>query len=326
MGQPVTLQIALTPSDYACAVHVVPHQLRQLGSQVSEILLTVDTNGANLLPERKDAAAFSRLMDWIETLKPAYPHLRVAEADYRPETMRRVSQLYFGRDNMPTRTYRGAFYAYFVGLDTASSDHVFHLDSDMFVGGGSQTWVREATAWLDEHPDVFACNPFPGPPRPDLTLKTQTADRLPAPRGAYRFQTLSTRVYFVDRRRISHSPHKLRLHRTNPRQQIRAWLEGISPMALPEDLFTDYLRVQGLHRVDFLGEKPGLWAVHPPFRNEEFFEKLPGLVEAVENGAMPTEQLGDYDLNDSMVDWSSSREAIRRNRWWKRYYGKLLGR
>jgi hypothetical protein len=315
----VTLQINLVPSDYRFAALIVPHQLRQLSSQAGEILLTVDTAGGDLLRRRENPEALERLLGWIETLKIDYPHLRAAEADYRPATRRTVGQLYFGRDSIPQRTSRGAFYAYFEGLHQARRNYVLHLDSDMLIGGGSQTWVDEAVSWLRGNPDVLTCTPFPGPPTADLQMKKQVAERLTAPRGAYRFRQFSTRVFLLDKRSIERSERKIRLRRASLRTQARALLEGFSPMALPENLLADYMRDGGQCRVDFLGEEPGLWTLHPPFRDEAFLEKLPSIIQAVESGAVPENQTGDYDLNDSMVDWSSAREALRRNRWWRRY-------
>ena len=70
----------------------------------------------------------------------------------------------------------------------------------------------------------------------------------------------------------------------------------------------------GLVRIDFLGEEPGLWSLHPPYRNAEFYERLPELIKAIEQGEVPEGQLGDYDMNDSMVDWSSARKPAWRRK------------
>src|SRR5258708_3765673 len=37
-----TLQINLAPTDLPHLIHILPHQIRQLGAQVDEILLTLD--------------------------------------------------------------------------------------------------------------------------------------------------------------------------------------------------------------------------------------------------------------------------------------------
>ena len=61
---------------------------------------------------------------------------------------------------------------------------------------------------------------------------------------------------------------------------------------------------------------PGFWSLHPPYRSETFYARLPQLIHAVETGDVPEGQRGHYDLNDSMIDWTSAREA---NRWHRRY-------
>jgi hypothetical protein len=59
-----------------------------------------------------------------------------------------------------------------------------------------------------------------------------------------------------------------------------------------------------------------MWSLHPPFRSEEFYRRLPELIEAVESGRVPDGQRGHYDLNDSMIDWTEARAD---NHWRRRY-------
>ncbi len=73
-----------------------------------------------------------------------------------------------------------------------------------------------------------------------------------------------------------------------------------------------------LHRVEFLGEPPGMWSLHPPYRSPNFYESLPDLIQRIESGNIPEAQRGDHDVNDSLIDWSSARNALIQNRWWKR--------
>jgi hypothetical protein len=69
----------------------------------------------------------------------------------------------------------------------------------------------------------------------------------------------------------------------------------------------------GLVRVDFLGRHPGMWSLHPPYRSQLFYDRLPTLIQQIEAGEIPEAQRGDYDVNDNMVDWSSARAE--RSRW-----------
>ena len=59
-----------------------------------------------------------------------------------------------------------------------------------------------------------------------------------------------------------------------------------------------------------------MWSLHPPYRSEEFYRELPGLIERIENGDIPEAQRGDYELNDSMFDWSRARRRSMVRRLW----------
>ncbi len=56
--------------------------------------------------------------------------------------------------------------------------------------------------------------------------------------------------------------------------------------------------------------------LHPPYRSEEFYRALPGLIERIENDDIPEAQRGDYELNDSMFDWSRARRRSKVRRLW----------
>jgi hypothetical protein len=216
---------------------------------------------------------------------------------------------------MPNQDYRvGPFYSYFDGWLTSTQPFIFHLDSDMLIGGKPRTWMAEAIALLDREPGVFTCTPLAGPPRADLSL-VQPSRREAVPYGAHAFDTFSTRIFFMSRERLVAPEPRLPLARAPLRHQVRGWLEGSSPYDLPERIVGGHMRRLGQRRLDFLGDAPGCWSLHPPFRNQEFFRRLDELIRRVELGEMPDAQRGDYNVNDSLVDWSDARAA---NRWWRR--------
>ena len=66
-----------------------------------------------------------------------------------------------------------------------------------------------------------------------------------------------------------------------------------------------------------------MWSLHPPYRSENFYQQLPELIQKIETGNIPEAQRGHHDLNESLVDWTSARAALKQNRWWKRL-GKRL--
>ncbi len=204
-ARPVTLQISVAPTDLPHAVHTLPHQLRQWSGQVREILFTFD------LHRTARGGRFGE--GWQERLEPMqrlledlcreHPSARVAPVDYAPETMREIALRFLDGPFIPAKDTKGApFYPYFYGLRSACHDLVFHLDSDLMFGGSSQTWVDEACMLLSEHPDVLACSPLPGPPTPEGQLRGQSTQRFGDGPFAFRFSTMNTRLFLIDRIRL----------------------------------------------------------------------------------------------------------------------------
>jgi hypothetical protein len=319
-GRSVTLQINVAPTDLPHAIHTLPHQLRQWGSQVQEIVFTFD------LHRTAHGGRFGE--GWTERLGPmqellaelcrTHPHARVVEVDYAPETVREVALGLTGNPYIPPKDTKGApFYPYFYGLHAARNDIVLHLDSDLMFGGGSQTWAREACELLAREESVLACNPLPGPPTPDGELRTQSAPRYPHDSLAFRFSKLSTRLFLLDRARLRERLLPLQLRGPiRPISHIKARLHGNPLYMAAELVLSEAMVAAGLYRIDLLGADPGMWSLHPPYRSEAFYRELPRLIERVEQGDVPAGQLGDYDLNDSMLDWSAVRRRERLRRIW----------
>ena len=312
---PVTLQISLAPSDHRLARHILPHQIRTWRGQVAEILLTIDLH--------RSAGRFAD--DWEEgrnnilALARSVEGARIVEVDYRAAAQAAVSREFFGGKSIPAKDHRGGpYYSYFFGLHVATHTHVLHCDADMMFGGGSPTWLAEACALLEKEPDVFVTAPLPGPPAPDGRLTELPGERLAGPGLAYAFHEMSSRAFLLDRRRFQDRIVALRPMLAPWRGLLLALLEGNAPRELPERLLTQAMRQHGQRRVDFLGAAPGMWTLHPPYRCEDFYRKLPELVRRVEAGDMPAAQLGFHDVGDSLVDWSEARARLAQRRWWHR--------
>jgi hypothetical protein len=313
---PVTLQISLAPSDYRHACVLLPHQMRAWRGQVAEVLLTVDFHRS---PGRF-SARWEEGKEQIVPLARSIAGARVEIVDHSDAAMRRVSEAFFGGRRVPAKDFRGGpYYAYFFGLTEARHDHVLHADSDMFFGGASTTWLQEAVDDLAAHPEVLLAAPLPGPPAPDAHVRSPGAAPEPDTPHAYRFDTMTTRLFLLDRRKFHSAIGALQSRRPPAlRNTIKALVEGNPPEDLPEHLFTAAMRAHGLVRREFLGREPGRWSLHPPYRCADFYAKLPELVRRVEAGDIPAAQRGDHDLNASLVDWSEAIAALRQNRWWKR--------
>jgi hypothetical protein len=166
--------------------------------------------------------------------------------------------------------------------------------------------------------NVLVCSPMPGPPTYDGTLRSQIAYPEPYYSPAFKFDVLSTRLFLLDRNRFITQLQYLPVKYAHIQGIFKALVEGNYPYKLPEEVLTEAMQEKNLSRIDFLGASPGMWSLHPPYRSKEFYDALPQLIEKIETGLMPESQLGDHDVNDSLVDWTSARLKLKQNRWWKR--------
>jgi hypothetical protein len=177
---------------------------------------------------------------------------------------------------------------------------------------------------MEAEPDLFLTAPLSGPPRADGRLQFLQATRDPQVLHAHTFDRMSSRVFLMQRSRFRSRIGRLVARRPpSMKTTMIAILDGNPPRDLPEHLFTAEMRAHGLFRREFLGAAPGMWSLHPPYRSTDFYTKLPDLVRRIESGDVPSAQRGDHDLNDSLVDWSEARGALRRNRIWRRVFQRL---
>lgn len=309
---PVTLQINVAPSDHWHVRASLAHHLRTWGGQVDEVLFSVDTRPS---PGRRGAEwdqGKPKLAAVLDDMRMHHPHVRVVDVDYSEHASLSVSEEFFAGAAIPTKDFVGApFYAYLHGLHTASNALVLHLDADMLFGGGSQSWLEEAITTLSSRPDVLVCAPLPGPPTKDGRIPTRVAEfhhRIqrygspPIPQQQatwdYGYTHMSTRVFLIDRQRFASYVGSLKpmrfLRRAYPRRRGH-------PAFYPlETVFSRAMHQRGLIRLNMLGTEPGMWFVHPPARQPGLERELPRLIERVEQGAVPDEQRGDDQMNDSM--------------------------
>lgn len=326
---PVTLNVTLTPGDWRHAEHVLPHQLRQWAGQVDEVQLVLNDPSTAPGGGAPDAGQRRKIETVLEEASSAWPHVHVREVDYSPAARAETADCFYGGQPVPLQNHDGGpFYSYWYGWCAARHDLILHTDSDMLFGGGSQTWVAEALTVLAGGADLMAVSPLPGPPTRDGELppviRAQHARwggepvREPHSSLAYRLHGVSTRLWLFDRVDLVRRLGPMPLDRPPLRSRARARLEGNPPFQLPEQVLTALMNRRGLRRVDLLGSDPGMWSLHPALRSEEFYAELPRIVARVETGDVPEAQRGDYDVNDSLVDWTSARAAKARRVGWRR--------
>jgi hypothetical protein len=125
---------------------------------------------------------------------------------------------------------------------------------------------------------------------------------------AFRAPAFSTRIFMLDRDRLYMRATPLPLDRLSPRLRLQALVDGTPAVDCLEACASTAMRQGGFSRIDFLGSAPGMWAIHPPYRSELFYQRLPDLITQVEDGDVPEEQRGRHDVEDCMIDWRTARK------------------
>jgi hypothetical protein len=306
--RPVTLQINLTPRDFRFAKYLLPHQIRQWGDQVAEILLVIES--------RRSKGEFGE--HWKEGLRSIYalahsiPNARVISVDYSLKAQHQVASEFFGvRRSMPPKDARGGpYYAYFYGLSQAANNLVLHSDSDMYFGGGSQTWLQEAVEIFDAHADVLIVNPYMSPPSSSGFLDDFFQPQLKGTRETKSgpsliFDYVTTRVFLMNKQKFFERLCPLQMVPKWHVHPIREWIwyfQGRNPNAeFPEQIVTLAMQRRKLITLHYLGKAPGMWCLHPPWPLfSGYFDMLPQLVNRIETGDIPEAQRGCGVMNESM--------------------------
>lgn len=156
---PLSVQINLAPGDYPLAEHLLERQIQIFHGKVDEIILTVETKksegrfGEGWKNNRKN------LDDLLNAMQQKYDVV-IDPIDYRPHTKKEIANYFFGTDFIPEKDHRGGpYYCYFYGLYKAKNNIIFHLDSDIFLGGKSVDWIAEAFE-LHQNSKIFTTSPL----------------------------------------------------------------------------------------------------------------------------------------------------------------------
>lgn len=302
----VSLQINFAPPDARYAYAVLPHQLSVWGDKVAEIVLTLDLRRSRGVQfgadweEQRDA-----IRTLLETACANFPQARISEVDYSRETQARIATRFFGGGVVPVKDFRGGpYYSYFHGLAEVRNPYVLHTDADMLFGGMSQQWLREAVRLLETDQNALFINPYPGPPTADggIGENARHSPRRVAD-GVYAFPSVSTRVFLTDLHRLRARIGPISAERMpGLRMMLGALRARRTTHDLPENVLTRAMARTGTHRLDVLGEPPGMWAIHPVTRDGAYYAGLATLVERVERGDVTAEQVGRYNLHPSMLE------------------------
>jgi len=321
--QNATLQINLAPGDYYHAVHMLAHHIEVFESQTDEILLTFDFNPARLKDAQKAERESASLYGLIASLQRQHPSVVLRHVDYNMPMLSAVLGHFF-TNRAQLYDFRGApIYAYLFGLYSAKNDLVFHIDSDMFFGGFSTTWIREAIDLLQADSEITTVSPLPGPPHPDrILLGQEEYSAYNDLAYAFKFSSMSTRVFFMDRRLLA---HKLRSSAPPLKDRLFALHEGFPQSDTLERIISASMSSSRKYRVDFLGTGRGLYSLHPLYRSEAFYCSIPDALRRLKDGDIPNDQLGHFNISDSFLDWGDGKALYNQGRFGNKLVRQLLG-
>ncbi len=307
----VTLQISLAPSDYKHSVHLLSHQIEVFGNQVDEILLTYDTHKSKGRFAINWEENNAKMWEFLVEFAAINSKVRLIKIDYSQIKNREIALKFFNKRKIPAKDWRGGpFYTYFFGINEAKNNYIFHIDSDLFFGGLSSTWVLEACLLYQLDPKILFINPLAGPPKEDGKLLKQSYFQYQNKPYYYGFSTMSTRLFLVDKNRLQQK--KVSNIRTfKLRELIRALWRNNPVFKLPEEILSDYMVINDMIRVDFKGNGLGLWSLHPPYRTAYFYENLPNIIDKIKRNDVPESQKGFYDIVDELVNWNEAKVKLK---------------
>lgn len=310
----ITLQISTAPTDVRFLKRMLRHQLKTVGDQVDQVAITADirpSKKGRFSFDEKQIALFKQILQEFSAQNNS---IQVHYVDYDKKTVGRVAEEVWSSGDLPVKDYRGGpFYSYIYGLYRVETDYVFHLDSDIFLGGGSTAWCDEAIELLKNDPKLAIVKPLSGPPKKDGSAPFQSGEALKPYRdhsSAYYSDNFTTRIFFTEKSRLTQIFKNTPIEKPDILRSLIGKWQGNPAVRAPEQLLSTYLSGTEFCRLDYLGTEPGLWALHPPFRSEEFYSKLDDIIEAVENNKVPDAQRGHYDINHAFVDWSSAIDSL----------------
>ena len=314
----MTLQINVAPVDLPHAAHILPHQLAPVGGTGAGDPVHVrpsphaHTAGTSAEGWEERRAPMRELLEDLCRRSSRGSHRRgrlcARERDGRDRRRvhrrRRRFPPRTRRARPSTRTSTGSRGAKRPRVPPRLRSDVRRLQPDVDRRG------RRAAGRAS---DVLGCSPLPGPPTADGQLRRRA--RCASSTARPRIASDAQHPPVPDR---PPAPARRLAAPALPGRAMRSAAQGAAArqpsIQAAELAITDAMAAAGLFRVDFLGAPPGMWSLHPPYRSAEFYRELPRLLERIESGAIPDAQRGDYDINNSMFDWSSvaRRERLRR--------------
>jgi hypothetical protein len=292
------LSILVSRIDTRFMLQTVAHIVRACGYPFTRRVLVVDTAPlGRRYARRPNIGSPEDLRRCCRELVAAGLIDDIAPIDYSPEFHRRMYRKHFAGLTRQTHSSGGyPILGSIFAIEESRADYLVHFDSDiMLYQAPGYSWIEEGIKLLCEHSDLLAVLPRSGPPAPDDRLRQQeergeSYER--DPRGLFAFQTFTSRVFLIDRKRFERVlPLRSRLPLL---QVVRNYFTRHNTMPEWETMVGYRLPEVGMIRADLATRRA--WTLHPDDRGDRFEQALPSILERIEAGEYPPEQGGRYDL------------------------------
>ena len=305
------MSIMVARTDLPFMMHTIPHLVKMCDFPFVERVLFVDT--APLSGEkvnRPGVGSMEQLRECCDRLLKSGVVDKLVDMDYSAAYRDRIYRKHFGAPISSTHNYKGyPILGSIFSIEEVQGDYMLHFDSDMLMHQEpGYNWITEGIKLLKTHPEVMAVRPLTGPPTHDGSLHQSVPyDR--DPDGFYRFKFFSSRAFLIDRKRFdsllplpvmwrSYKNTILNRLPTSIKTALNCWT-GKGLLDSWELMVSRRLEETSLVRSVL--DSPKAWTVHPKDRGPEFIEALPKIIETIEAGLYPPQQIGYYDL--IFKDW-----------------------
>ena len=303
----ISLQINLSPTDFPICQQLLATQITYFYNLVQEVVLTVETKKSK---GKKFGLNFeenkTKLDNLLKHLVLQFPKIRIVPVNYKQDVKLEVAARFFkNTTTIPNKDYRGGpFYSYFFGLYSCKCPLVLHLDSDMFLGGNTEEWLKDALEILNDKSVLFV-GPLPGPPTNNFELKQTYQKR--NNRYTFQFNNVTTRFFLTDLNKIFATRLRIRLINFSIRKIIKGSLQQ-NYWELPELLFSDLLKKEDMYRVCYWGrnDEVGCYSLHPLHKPEAFINFIPELLQKISKNDFPEQQRGYYNVHKDVFNFSNA--------------------
>jgi hypothetical protein len=269
--------VCLTDSPYL--EKTLRHIFRSLKYPFKERLIALDKSEPQGGFRRRDRDDETRLTQILQKLHAEKLFDRIDEIPWTEENQKTIFRKFFNQENLDPRCIHGtAVYQYLYALDQCQGDYILHVDSDMLFSMPEDAyWIDEGIRLMSEKSDVVFVTPI-HPPKAETFLEYLLGR--PLQRNQQRWilgQTVSTRYFLVDRRRME--------------TKLLPFLKGDETERL-EQSFIRTLKAKGFFKGTL--NSMDTWVIHPKPHNENYVNHLDTLIWAVENHIYPFRRLGRY--------------------------------